>query len=190
MFAGRLLVRLSRSRACLATIGSWSKPQALANQMILPRTPPTSTNAIQCKGSNANRRFFSSEIETESTLDGATYERVCSDTLDALSDYFEELTENAAELQGTDVAYSVGWRAHRESGTPARHLCDQPADAQQTDLAQFAHQRSQAIRFRRHRGGGQMGLQAQWSVAARTAAAGNTRHSEVRVRGLPPPALL
>ncbi|XP_039499219.1 frataxin homolog, mitochondrial [Drosophila santomea] len=108
MFAGRLLVRLSRSRACLATMGSWSKPQALANQMILSRTPPTSTDAIQCKGSIANRRFFSSEIETESTLDGATYERVCSDTLDALSDYFEELTENAAELQGTDVAYSDG----------------------------------------------------------------------------------
>eukprot|EP00099_Drosophila_melanogaster_P006739 NP_001259373.1 frataxin, isoform B [Drosophila melanogaster] len=190
MFAGRLMVRSIVGRACLATMGRWSKPQAHASQVILPSTPAIAAVAIQCEEFTANRRLFSSQIETESTLDGATYERVCSDTLDALCDYFEELTENASELQGTDVAYSVGWRANREPGRTTRHLCDQPADAQQADLAQFAHQRSQAIRFRRHCGGGQMDLQAQWSVAARTVAAGDTRHTEVTVRGLPTPALL
>ncbi|EDX17472.1 GD16083 [Drosophila simulans] len=108
MLAGRLFVRSIVSRACLATMGIRSKPQAHASQVILPSTPATTAVAILCEESTSNRRFFSSQIETESTLDGATYERVCSDTLDALCDYFEELTENASELQGTDVAYSDG----------------------------------------------------------------------------------
>jgi len=108
MFAGRLMVRSIVGRACLATMGRWSKPQAHASQVILPSTPAIAAVAIQCEEFTANRRLFSSQIETESTLDGVTYERVCSDTLDALCDYFEELTENASELQGTDVAYSVG----------------------------------------------------------------------------------
>ncbi|KAI8036192.1 frataxin homolog, mitochondrial [Drosophila gunungcola] len=109
MFAGRLLARWNRKPACLATIKSWRMPQGLASQGNWPRNPATATNSIHFEGPFASRRFFSSQIETESTLDSVTYDRVCSDTLDALSDYFEELTENAAEeLQGSDVAYGDG----------------------------------------------------------------------------------
>ncbi|KAH8351277.1 hypothetical protein KR084_007438 [Drosophila pseudotakahashii] len=107
MFAGpgRLLARLSR-QARLAAIGSWPMPQDLAGHVT--GTPATGTKSIQFAESSANKRFFSSQNETEPTLDTATYERVCSDTLDALCDYFEELTENASEVQGTDVAYGDG----------------------------------------------------------------------------------
>ncbi|XP_017006648.2 frataxin homolog, mitochondrial [Drosophila takahashii] len=108
MFAGRLLARVSRQKARLATIGSWPMPQELAGHVISTRTPASGSRSIQIAECSASRRFFSSQIETESTLDAATYERVCSDTLDALCDYFEELTENASELQGTDVAYGDG----------------------------------------------------------------------------------
>ncbi|XP_016984710.1 frataxin homolog, mitochondrial [Drosophila rhopaloa] len=109
MYASRLLTRLSRKPTCLATIRSWAMPQGLASQVISPRIPAIATNFVHFEGPIANRRLFSSQIETESSLDSATYERVCSDTLDGLCDYFEELTENAAEeLQGSDVAYGDG----------------------------------------------------------------------------------
>ncbi|EDW82618.1 uncharacterized protein Dwil_GK10087 [Drosophila willistoni] len=56
------------------------------------------------------RRFYGNQKEdaAESHLDTATYERVCSETLDALCDYFEELTENANDLKGSDVSYGDG----------------------------------------------------------------------------------
>ncbi|XP_067639893.1 frataxin homolog, mitochondrial [Eurosta solidaginis] len=43
-----------------------------------------------------------------STIDSNTYERVCSETLDALCDYFEELTENDKTLCSSDVTYGDG----------------------------------------------------------------------------------
>ncbi|KAH8237684.1 hypothetical protein KR038_006616, partial [Drosophila bunnanda] len=216
MFTCRFLARLSRNQASLASIGRLTIQQRLASHCILSSYPMAITNAMsRCKVPEANRRFASNEVETESSsLDSVTYDRVCSETLDALCDYFEELTENAADLQGSDVAYSVspgsswclcyitlecvsfcfsaGWSAHCESGTQPRHLCDQPADAQQADMAQLPHQWSQAVRFcpRRRRRNGQVGLQAQWSVAARAAAAGDTEYIEAAIRGLSPPALL
>ncbi|XP_060663860.1 frataxin homolog, mitochondrial [Drosophila nasuta] len=58
-------------------------------------------------------RFYSQQkteetVDATAELDSATYERVCAETLDALSDYFDELTENASDLIGTDVAYGDG----------------------------------------------------------------------------------
>ncbi|EDV99662.1 frataxin homolog, mitochondrial [Drosophila grimshawi] len=53
-------------------------------------------------------RFCSSITEQESSLDSVTYDRVCTQTLDALYDYIEELTENATDLAGSDVAYGDG----------------------------------------------------------------------------------
>jgi len=32
---------------------------------------------------------------------------VCNETLDSLSDYFEEIIEEAAQLKSADVSYSV-----------------------------------------------------------------------------------
>lgn len=54
-------------------------------------------------------RHFSNQTETDASclVDSVTYDRVCSETLDGLSDYFDELTENATDLTGTDVAYGV-----------------------------------------------------------------------------------
>ncbi|KAH8323826.1 hypothetical protein KR067_002471 [Drosophila pandora] len=62
----------------------------------------------ECGGNLVHRRLFGSQADAESSLDSATYERVCSETLDALCDYFEELTENAQDLPGSDVAYGDG----------------------------------------------------------------------------------
>ncbi|KAH8356187.1 hypothetical protein KR200_005792, partial [Drosophila serrata] len=194
MFTCRFLARLSRNQACLAAIGRLAIPQRLASHRILPSYPMAITNAmIPCRGPEANRRFASNEVETDSSsLDSVTYERVCSETLDALCDYFEELTENAADLQGSDVAYSVRWSTHCESGTQPWNLCDKPADAQQADMAQLPHQWAQAVRFcpSRRRRSGQVGLQAQWPVLARAAAAGDTTYIGAANRGLSPPALL
>ncbi|XP_054728062.1 frataxin homolog, mitochondrial [Anastrepha obliqua] len=44
----------------------------------------------------------------ESNVDSNTYERVCSETLDALCDYFEELIENSKTLSSSDVTYGDG----------------------------------------------------------------------------------
>ncbi|EDW63064.2 frataxin homolog, mitochondrial [Drosophila virilis] len=53
-------------------------------------------------------RFCSNLPEPEYVVDDTTYDRVCSETLDALSDYFDELTENAAHITGSDVVYGDG----------------------------------------------------------------------------------
>lgn len=37
-----------------------------------------------------------------------TYEQVCDETLDSLSEYFEEIIEEAAQLKSADVSYSDG----------------------------------------------------------------------------------
>ncbi|KAH8409052.1 hypothetical protein KR009_005890, partial [Drosophila setifemur] len=190
MFAGRFLRRLSRHQAGFGRIVALSKPQSLSSQRNLPSRVLGTVNSFSAEERIPHRRCFSSQTETEASLDSATYDRVCTDTLDALCDYFEELTEQAPDLQGTDVAYGVRRSAHGEPGTAAWHLRDQPADAQQTDLAELPHQRPQAIRLRGQSSGRQMGLQAHWSDAARAPAAGDTRHSEGPARGLPTPALL
>ncbi|ALC49149.1 fh [Drosophila busckii] len=53
-------------------------------------------------------KAYSSQAETDCSLDNATYERVCAETLDALSDYFDELMEQTNDLPGSDVAYGDG----------------------------------------------------------------------------------
>jgi len=35
------------------------------------------------------------------------YEQVCNETLDSLSEYFEEIIEEAPQLKSADVSYSV-----------------------------------------------------------------------------------
>lgn len=42
-----------------------------------------------------------------STVESATYEKACEDTLESLCEYFEELVENASHLRDSDVTYSV-----------------------------------------------------------------------------------
>lgn len=40
-------------------------------------------------------------------MDLVTFESICSDTLESLTDYFEELVEADPQLQKADIAYSV-----------------------------------------------------------------------------------
>lgn len=73
-------------------------------------TPFTSTisNRIQ----DNSRTFLTTAVSknneslSDSILDNVTYDRVCSETLNSLCDYFEELAENA-NIKGSDVAYGV-----------------------------------------------------------------------------------
>ncbi|EDW30522.1 GL26832 [Drosophila persimilis] len=108
MFTRRVVARLSRLNTRSATAAGYHSlcwPNTNQNRV------PTATTASEVFNQNngpLRRRLFSSQIETESSLDTATYERVCSETLDGLCDYFEELTENATDLIGTDVAYGDG----------------------------------------------------------------------------------
>lgn len=55
-------------------------------------------------------RYLSANKITEtitSTLDEVTYDKVCTETLHGLSDYFEQLVESVDYLPNSDVAYSV-----------------------------------------------------------------------------------
>ncbi|XP_017460668.1 PREDICTED: frataxin homolog, mitochondrial isoform X1 [Rhagoletis zephyria] len=65
-----------------------------------------------CHGRTTFRTYASTnenkEGTNESALDSIKYERVCSETLDALCDYLEELIENAKTLSSSDVAYGDG----------------------------------------------------------------------------------
>lgn len=57
-----------------------------------------------------NERFLSTkptEHVVDSVLNHATYEKVCSETLDGLNDYFEQLLESVDYLPGSDIQYSV-----------------------------------------------------------------------------------
>ncbi|XP_018792975.1 PREDICTED: frataxin homolog, mitochondrial [Bactrocera latifrons] len=61
----------------------------------------------------STHRLFASTTESKDDInatlvDSNTYERVCSETLDALCDYFEELTENAQNVSSCDVTYGDG----------------------------------------------------------------------------------
>ncbi|XP_058117355.1 frataxin homolog, mitochondrial-like [Anopheles ziemanni] len=56
------------------------------------------------------RRWSSSGINPDATslIDSVTYETVCSDTLESLCDYFEEVIEETAVLKHADVTYGDG----------------------------------------------------------------------------------
>lgn len=51
------------------------------------------------------KRFYS----VEEVVDEVTYERVCDETLESLTDYFEELIEDTSHLKNSDVTYGVGY---------------------------------------------------------------------------------
>ncbi|TDG42316.1 hypothetical protein AWZ03_011270 [Drosophila navojoa] len=53
-------------------------------------------------------RHCSNQLKPDYVVDDVVYERVCMETLESLSDYFDELTENAAELTGADVIFGDG----------------------------------------------------------------------------------
>jgi len=58
-------------------------------------------NRTQC-------RTLSTIPDEQELIDSVTFERVCEETLDSLSEYIEELVEQASHLQSADVGYSSG----------------------------------------------------------------------------------
>ncbi|XP_029162704.1 frataxin homolog, mitochondrial [Nylanderia fulva] len=63
------------------------------------------TNLLQ---SSLNNFSSDTEYSTEYVLSPVEYERICDETLDSLSEYFEELVEAAAHLPDADVSYGDG----------------------------------------------------------------------------------
>lgn len=60
--------------------------------------------------SRVSSRFSSSNTAPdECPLDSVTYERVCSETLEGLTDYFDEILDKDTTLKSTDVLYSVSF---------------------------------------------------------------------------------
>lgn len=56
----------------------------------------------------SRRKIFTNNICFSSQVDDTIdFEEICSETLESLSDYFEELIEGAPNLKGADVIYSV-----------------------------------------------------------------------------------
>ncbi|EFN66518.1 Frataxin-like protein, mitochondrial [Camponotus floridanus] len=55
-------------------------------------------------------KSFSSNAEhsTEYVLSSVQYEKICEETLDSLTEYFEELVETATHLPDADVSYGDG----------------------------------------------------------------------------------
>ncbi|KAH8317054.1 hypothetical protein KR074_002058 [Drosophila pseudoananassae] len=107
MFTARFLPRLRLHRPNVARISCLPRSFGVSGEGTPSSTTNTELNPVS-GGSLVHRRFFGNQVDAESNLDSATYERVCSETLDALCDYFEELTENAQDLPGSDVAYGDG----------------------------------------------------------------------------------
>ncbi|XP_053603807.1 frataxin homolog, mitochondrial [Plodia interpunctella] len=56
------------------------------------------------------RNFASSSdnVERSKVLDQAVFEEICNETLESLSEYFEELVEQAPNLKGADITFSDG----------------------------------------------------------------------------------
>lgn len=82
---------------------------------LLRSTYPVCTNLkLHCVKDNSGvllARYTSSNTNqdpiTSSQLDLVTFETVCSDTLEALCEYFDDLVEGTPHLQSADVGFSV-----------------------------------------------------------------------------------
>lgn len=83
------------------------------NNAGLDQVPMTTTMLVQylskyhlAVASSVSR--YSTAVESTSVLvDQATFERTCEETLESLSEYFDELIESSKHLNAADVAYSV-----------------------------------------------------------------------------------
>lgn len=52
-------------------------------------------------------KYCTPSVKEDDLLDIATFEKVCDETLDSLTEYFEELVEAATHLKAADVYYGV-----------------------------------------------------------------------------------
>lgn len=72
---------------------------------ILQRTLPT---LLQLPVNNFNPNALSYSTEQENELTTAQYEKICNETLESLSECFEDLIEVAEHLPDADVTYGHG----------------------------------------------------------------------------------
>lgn len=73
---------------------------------------PTLVRFTEIAGLISQRRNFSvfsksPEYSEAPLMDLVTFESSCNDTLESLTDYFEELVETDPNLQNADIGYSV-----------------------------------------------------------------------------------
>lgn len=70
--------------------------------------PMTTKFVLNRCDSDYNKRYYTSTSPAqEELIDSNVYEKVCEETLDSLSEYFEELVEVASHLKSADVSYGV-----------------------------------------------------------------------------------
>ena len=64
---------------------------------------------------NSTHRWMSTKVEAPSaeSLSQNTYEQVCSETLEALFEYFDNLIESTPSLKSADITYGVGPELNR-----------------------------------------------------------------------------
>lgn len=93
----------------------------VCNSCLLNRKPFYSFQTV----SDLNKRLFSGKLPPQETLsaepstqqdpvgsallDLVSYETICSDTLEGLCEYFDELVETAPHLKNADITYSVSF---------------------------------------------------------------------------------
>lgn len=138
------------------------------------RITPTCATALRLPQNfefhNLCRRDFSvfsksPEYSEVPLMDLLTFESLCSETLESLTDYFEEIVEADPNLQNADIAYSVsllkkplsmdcnlktlrvivGWSTDCETRIHPRNLRYQPANTEPSNLAQFTNLRPKTI---------------------------------------------
>lgn len=87
----------------------------ILGQLTRHRITPTTSTIFKYHKLNSNcvTRNFSSvfskspEYSDEPIIDLATFEPICEETLESLTDYFEEIIDADEKLSTADVSYSV-----------------------------------------------------------------------------------
>lgn len=84
----------------------------LARKQIISYTPillrPRLERVQLCEHPrNSCKYSTTSDAPQLETIDPALFEEICNETLESLTDYFEELIDDAPNLKGADVTYSV-----------------------------------------------------------------------------------
>ncbi|XP_064538314.1 frataxin homolog, mitochondrial-like [Drosophila montana] len=74
---------------------------------------PADSLASSSRNNNNNNNmdicvFCGNPIDADYIVDDATYDRACAETLDTLSDYFDDLIDSAVNLPDYDVVYGDG----------------------------------------------------------------------------------
>ncbi|KAB0790823.1 hypothetical protein PPYR_15178 [Photinus pyralis] len=72
---------------------------------------------------------------TKPTIDHVTYERVCDETLDSLTEYIEELIESSQNFKSADVAYSDGVLTVNCGGTHGTYVINRQTPNRQIWLS-------------------------------------------------------